>query len=96
MLMGGGPAWAAWAYGICAGLVAVALTARIRLQDPRPPNESSMRELTPAHPALGSSPPPYENVRADPYPAEHAEPSASLPSSPPWAPARRPTDPNEP
>ena len=45
MLMRGGPAWAAWTYGICAGLVAVALTARIRLQDPRPPTENSMRDL---------------------------------------------------
>ncbi len=54
MLMRGGPAWAAWTYGICAGLVAVALTARIRLQDPRPPTENSMRDLA-AGPGL--SPP---------------------------------------
>ena len=45
MLMRGGPAWAAWTYGICAGLVAMALTARVRLQDPRPPTENSMRDL---------------------------------------------------
>jgi DMSO/TMAO reductase YedYZ heme-binding membrane subunit len=83
MLMGGGPAWAAWTYGICGALVAAALTARIRLQDPQPPTESSMRALAPAQASPGPS---------HPYPNGHAEP----PSSPPWAPARHPTDANEP
>jgi DMSO/TMAO reductase YedYZ heme-binding membrane subunit len=153
MLMRGGPAWAAWSYGICGGLVAVALTARIRLQDPRPPTERSMRELAPglsppqlmpgprlapahrlapgprfapahrmapplppqagprivrprtvprlprypsSHPYANPVPPPQENARARPYPAGHSGPSASSASSPPWAPARRPGDPNEP
>ena len=48
MLMRGGPVWAAWTYGICAALVAVALTARIRLQDPRSPTESSLPSPPPA------------------------------------------------
>ena len=66
MLMRGGPAWAAWTYGICAALVAVALTAR--------------------NPAAGPAVP----HRKQPVCVLAA---ASLP--PPWAPARRPADPNE-
>lgn len=104
MLMRGGPVWAAWTYGICAGLVAVALTTRIRLQEPRPPTGNSMREravglpapqLTPG-PQLTPTPEltrtPSGSAGTDPYAADYAE----RPSSPPWAPARRPGDPNEP
>ena len=36
ILEGGGPVWAAWAYGICAALVAVAISARVRMRDPAP------------------------------------------------------------
>ena len=36
ILEGGGPVWAAWTYGICAALVAVAISARVRMQDPSP------------------------------------------------------------
>ena len=59
MLMRGGPVWAAWTYGICAALVAVALTARIRLQDPRSPTESSPPAFSspPASLPAFSSPP---------------------------------------
>ena len=38
MLMRGGPAWAAWTYGICSALVAVALTARIPAAGPAVPH----------------------------------------------------------
>ena len=36
ILEGGGPVWAAWTYGICAALVAVAISARVRMQAPSP------------------------------------------------------------
>ena len=36
ILMRGGPVWAAWTYGICAALVAVAISARVRMQDTTP------------------------------------------------------------
>jgi DMSO/TMAO reductase YedYZ heme-binding membrane subunit len=51
ILMGGGPAWAAWTYGICAALVAVAISARVRMQDttPRAPGADlgDLADLTP-------------------------------------------------
>ena len=60
MLMRGGPGWAAWTYGICAAVVAVALTARIRLQDPRSPAENSPPASSPPPASFpASSPPPW-------------------------------------
>ena len=55
ILMGGGPVWAAWTYGICAALVAVAISARVRMQDtsPRAPGADlgDLADLTPSLPA---------------------------------------------
>ena len=49
ILMRGVPVWAAWAYGICAATVALALTARIRMRGPLPqvPTDA-LREFPPA------------------------------------------------
>jgi DMSO/TMAO reductase YedYZ heme-binding membrane subunit len=51
ILMRGVPVWAAWMYGICAAAVALAITARIRMQGPLPqvPTDA-LRELPPALP----------------------------------------------
>ena len=55
ILMRGGPVWAAWTYGICAALVAVAISARVRMQDttPRAPGADlgDLADLTPSLPA---------------------------------------------
>jgi DMSO/TMAO reductase YedYZ heme-binding membrane subunit len=89
MLMQGGPGWAAWTYGICGGLVAVALTARIRLQDPRPPTENSMRELAPglSQPQLRPGPrlTPAHRLTRGPRPA----PAHRLAPGPRLVPAHR-------
>ncbi|MGP0025419.1 MAG: ferric reductase-like transmembrane domain-containing protein [Streptosporangiaceae bacterium] len=51
ILMPGVPVWAAWTYGICATAVALACTARVRMQGPLPqvPTEAQ-REPPPALP----------------------------------------------
>ncbi len=51
ILMRGVPVWAAWTYGICATVVALAITARIRMQGPLPqvPTDA-LGELTAALP----------------------------------------------
>ena len=52
ILMRGVPVWAAWAYGICAAVVAVASTARIRMRGPLPRVPSDdLADLLPALPA---------------------------------------------
>jgi len=51
ILMRGVPGWAAWTYGICAAAVALASTARIRMQGPLPQVlTDALRELPPALP----------------------------------------------
>ncbi len=50
----GGPVWAAWTYGICAALVAVAISARVRMQDPSP--RAPGADLADLMPALAAGP----------------------------------------
>ncbi len=57
ILEGGGPVWAAWAYGICAALVAVAISARVRMRDPAPRAPGAdLADLADLRPALPAGP----------------------------------------
>lgn len=97
ILMRGVPVWAAWSYGICAALVAVAVAARVRLQSPLlhsgPPEPADLapgrQPLAGQPPLVAPRPPPRSLLR--PPPAGEARPGPR--PSPPWAPARRPGDP---
>jgi hypothetical protein len=97
--MHGVPVWAAWSYGICAALVALAVGARVRLQNPisrtlaaAPGERPAPLAADPGLPALPPAvPPPPAVARPATAPPPPAVPRPR--SAPPWAPARRPGDP---
>ena len=108
ILEGGGPVWAAWTYGICAALVAVAISARVRMQAPSPQapgadlaDLADLRRALPAGPgarrpqaAGGPQVAPHQARRRAWRPVQPRRPGAVRPPEPPWDPARRPWDPN--
>ena len=108
ILEGGGPVWAAWTYGICAALVAVAISARVRMQAPSPQapgadlaDLANLRRALPAGPgarrpqaAGGPQVAPHQARRRAWRPVQPRRPGAVRPPEPPWDPARRPWDPN--
>jgi DMSO/TMAO reductase YedYZ heme-binding membrane subunit len=92
ILTRGLPVWAAWLYGTCAVLVAVAVAARVRLRNPASralaaaPREWAAPADLAALPPAAPWPPGYSPVHQSPA-------SSPRPGSvPPWAPARHPRD----
>ena len=93
ILEGGGPVWAAWTYGICAALVAVAMSARVRMQAPSPrapgADLADLADLRPALPAWSWGAPPAAGGEVS-VPARVAVPGwAFVPAGAPvpgWAP----------
>ena len=85
ILEGGGPVWAAWTYGICAALVAVAISARVRMQAPSPRAPGAdLADLRPALPAGPGARRPQLAARSPfrpgpPFPAGPREPRAFEP-----------------
>ena len=88
ILEGGGPVWAAWTYGICAALVAVAISARVRMQAPPPrapgADLADLADLRPALPAGPGARRPQLAARSpfrpgSPFPAGPREPRALEP-----------------
>ena len=99
ILEGGGPVWAAWTYGICAALVAVAISARVRMQAPSPRAPGAdLADLAPA-PGRARGPPrrARRGRRRPQPPAERsgcrraAVPGGPRPRGSDRRPARRPT-----
>ena len=93
ILEGGGPVWAAWTYGICAALVAVAISARVRMQAPSPrapgADLADLADLRPALPAGPGARRPQLAARSpfrpgSPFPAGPSfRPGPPFPAEPP-------------
>ena len=81
ILEGGGPVWAAWTYGICAALVAVAISARVRMQAPSPRAPGAdLADLADLRPALLAGPGrAARSWRRGPVPARVAVPVVRIP-----------------